>query len=315
MKMGYTEEDALIISDHIIQTDIRGVVMGGLNRVLDIDVRLKGKKTGNKMKVTREAPATAHIDGNDTIGYIVARRATEMAIEKAKATGVAAVAASGTYYTGMLSYYAEMAAKEGLMTVIASNVGPWVAPYGSYKPLVGTNPFAIGIPSSKIPFIWDVGTSQTYRAICTLYEREGRELPPGVAYDKDGNSTVDPSAALQGALAIWGGAKGCGLNYAVQLLGIAAGAQAFGPQYADFGFMIIAVDPAKFRPIEEFYHEVDTWIEGIKNAPATAEGPPRVPFEKTYLSREQRYDNGYYEVPDVCVEEVKALIASDRYQV
>ena len=158
-KLGYTDDQSKKISHHLIDSELRGFGIAGLARILSIADRLAGSKPATTTKITRDAPATAQIDGQDTLGYLVGYEATELAIKKCKEVGVAVVGANGTYYTGMLSYYAEMAAAENLVTVISSHCTPWVAPEGTFKPLLGTNPFAIGIPSAGTPIIY----------VCPLY--------------------------------------------------------------------------------------------------------------------------------------------------
>ena len=132
--IGYNADDTEIIARHLIDSELRGYAYAGLARILSIADRLNKKPPACQIDVTREAPATAQLKGNDTLGYLVAHKATQTAIEKAKQAGVAVVGASETWYTGMLCYYAEMAAAHNLVTVIASNCSAWVAPEGGYKP-------------------------------------------------------------------------------------------------------------------------------------------------------------------------------------
>lgn len=225
-------------------------------------------------------------------GYLVGYEATELAIKKCKEVGLSCVGANGTYYTGMLSYYAEMAAAENLVTVMASHCTAWVAPEGTYKPLVGTNPFCIGIPSGSTPVIYDIGTSKIIHAQVMLAHRLGEELPPDTAWDADGDMTTKPAAALSGALAVWGGAKGSGLALSVQMLGILAGAPALPPSLENFGFLVMMINPAMFSPLEEFKSEVDKMIDAWHNAPSTSGSPMRVPFERSNKLRAERKASG-----------------------
>lgn len=133
-KIGYSAEDTAVIAHHLIDSELRAYAYAGLARILSIADRLEGKPPACRVDVTREAPATAQLKGNDSLGYLVAHKATKIAIEKAKQVGVAVVGANETWYTGMLCYYAEMAAANNLVTVVASNCSAWVAPEGGYKP-------------------------------------------------------------------------------------------------------------------------------------------------------------------------------------
>ncbi|KAJ9608609.1 hypothetical protein H2200_006380 [Cladophialophora chaetospira] len=254
-KIGYKDDDIPKIRDHLLDSELRGYGIAGLARILSIADRLAGCPPASSIVTTSESPTTAQLDGKDTLGYLVAHKATKVAIEKAKSSGVSAVGAHNTYYTGMLSYFAEMAAAKDLITIIASNCSPWVAPEGTYKPLVGTNPFCIGVPTDGVPIIYDIGTSRIIHAQVMLAKRKNEQLPPDTAFDENGQMTTDPEKALKGALTVWGGAKGSGLAIAVQLLGILAGSPALPPNLEDFGFFIMAIDPSKFRPMGDFKRE------------------------------------------------------------
>ena len=308
-KLGYGSSEVSKIVHHLIDSELRGYGVAGLARILSIADRLKGRPPQQTTKVTREAPATAQLDGQDSLGYLVAHEATRLAIEKAKKNGVSAVGANGTWYTGMLSYYAEMAAAEDLVAVISSNCTAWVAPEGGYKPMFGTNPYCVGFPSGGVPIIYDIGTSKIIHADIMLARRLGRDLPPGSAYNADGEPTVNPHEALQGAMAVWGGHRGSGLAIAVQLLGVMAGSAAFPPDLEDFGYMIILVDPAMFRPIEEFKKEVDEFSAKMRSNPPLPGGSPlRMPFERSNGIREKTKQAGEFEVEEGVVERLKTLI-------
>lgn len=95
-KLGYNDEQTKIISHHLIDSELRGFGIAGLARILSIADRLNGSKPATATKVTRDALATAQIDGQDALGYLVGYEATELAIKKCKQAGVAVVGANGT---------------------------------------------------------------------------------------------------------------------------------------------------------------------------------------------------------------------------
>jgi L-2-hydroxycarboxylate dehydrogenase (NAD+) len=166
--------------------------------------------------------------------------------------GIAIVAACSTWTTGMLAYYAEKAAKEDLVTIITANPTRWVTIEGGYKGLNGTNPICMGFPSSGTPVILDIATSKILHADIVLAQRLGTEMPPDSAFNEDGELTTDPYEVFAGSIAPWGEHKGSGLASMVQLFGVLAGSPAFPPALKEFGFSIIAIDPGRFRPIDEY---------------------------------------------------------------
>ena len=310
-KLGYNIKDAATITHHLIDSELRGYGVAGLARILSIADRQAGRPVQSQTKTTREAPATAQIDGEDTIGYLVAHQATTIAIEKAKKVGVAVVGANNTWYTGMLSYYAEMAASEDLVSLIASNCTAWVAPEGGYKPMFGTNPFCVGFPSSNTPVIYDIGTSKIIHADIMLARRTGKDLPPDSAFNSAGEQTTSPHEALEGAMAVWGGPRGSGLAIAVQLLGVVAGSPAFPPNLEDFGFLVMLINPAMFRPLDEYKKEIDEYASKMRESPPLPGKPAlRMPFERSNATRVRNREAGEIEVEDVVVDKLEALIAS-----
>ena len=306
--LGHDAADAQLIADHLIDCELRGLHYGGLARAISIAERIE--RTGDcrrPIATLHETPVSARLDGGDHIGYVVAHRATSLAIEKAEATGIAVVGASDTWYTGMLSYYAEMAAARGLVSMIASNASPWVAPYGATEGRLGTNPICFGFPSAE-PIILDIGTSAIIHAEVTLARRLGHDLPENVAYDRDGLPTRDPAAALAGAFAAWGGHKGSGLGIVVQLLGILAGSPAIPPELAGFGYLIVAMRPDLMGPAETFHKNVSAFAEAVRSARPVEGGPPvRMPFDRSRWERQRRLDENAIEVPDVLLTQLTRI--------
>src|ERR1700675_1768110 len=142
--VGHDAADGGLIADHLIDCELRGLSYGGLARAISIAERMA--RTGDirrPIRIRHETPVSAQLDGGDHLGYIVAHRATGIAVEKASAAGIAVVGANDTWYTGMLSYYAEIAAARGLVSMIASNASPWVAPHGATEGRLGTHPICL----------------------------------------------------------------------------------------------------------------------------------------------------------------------------
>ena len=288
--LGYDPPEAAVIADHLIDCELRGVHYGGLPRALSIAERAaRTTAPPRPLRIEHETPVSARIDGGDRIGYVVAHEATRIAIAKASASGIAIVGANNTWYTGMLSHYAEMAAAGGLVTMMASHASPWVAPHGASEGRLGTNPICFGFPSADEPVIWDIGTSSIMHAEVMLAGRLSEDLPDGVAFDAAGQPTVDPAAAMAGAFATWGGHKGSGLAIVVQLLGGLAGAPFIPPDLAQFGFVIVAIRPDLLTPGDEFKNGVSAYATSVRRArPIDGVTPVRMPFDRSREERRRR---------------------------
>jgi delta1-piperideine-2-carboxylate reductase len=311
--IGHDAADAGLIADHLIDCELRGLSYGGLARALSIAERMA--RTGYRrrpIRIQHETPVSAQLDGGDHLGYIVAHRATGIAVEKASAVGIAVVGASDTWYTGMLSYYAEIAAARGLVSMIASNASPWVAPHGATEGRFGTNPICFGFPSADEPVIWDVGTSAIIHAEVTLARRLGQLLPAGVAFDRDGQPTRDPATALAGAFAAWGGHKGSGLGIVVQLLGIMAGSPPIPPDLAGFGFVMVAMRPDLLGPAETFRDNVSAYAQAVRTARPVAGGDVvRMPFDRSRRDRRRRLASDRIDIPNLLFEQLTRIAGPD----
>jgi LDH2 family malate/lactate/ureidoglycolate dehydrogenase len=306
--VGHDADDAALIADHLIDCELRGVTYGGLPRALSIAERMmRSGPPRESVRVEKDTAVSARLDGGDRIGYVVAHRATRIAIDKALAIGIAIVGARNTWYTGMLSYYAEMAAKRGLVTMIASNATPWVAPHGASEGRVGTNPICFGFPGAEDPVIWDIGTSAIMHAEVKLAQRLGLPLRQGAAFDADGRPTTAPADALDGAFAAWGGHKGSGLAMVVQMLGGLAGGSFSPPELADFGFLIVAIRPDLLTDADAFASGVTAFAADVRAARPVAGGDPvRMPFDR---SREERRRRRREDAIDVETSVYSALLA------
>jgi len=310
-RLGHDAAEAAVIADHLLDSEIRGFRQGGLARALSIAERLaRPGPARSPMRVTHETAVGARLDGGDNVGYLVGRRAMELALSKVRAHGIAMVAAHNTWYTGMLSYYAEMAVAEGKVAMIASNATAWVAPHGATEGRFGTNPICFGFPGKDAPVIWDIGTSIIIHADAMLARRLGKKLPEGVAYDAAGAPTTDPAAALSGALVAWGGAKGSGLGLVVQLLGIMAGSTVIPQDLQGFGMLVVLIDPAVLAPGEDFGAKVSEYAQWVRSArPADPKAPVRMPFERSMRDRAKVRAAGFIEVPDVIHDNLRKLAA------
>ena len=299
--IGHTADEARIISDHLIDCELRGLSYGGLPRALSIVERItKSKRQRTPITVESRMPVSALVHGGDNVGYLVALRAMQEAITRAKQNGVAVVGSNSTWYTGMLSYYAERIAQADLVCMIASNATPWVAPYGGTEGRFGTNPICYGFPSSGgEPVIWDIGTSTIMHAEIVLHNRLGTQLPEGVAYGPDGKPTRDPAAALKGAIVPWGGAKGSGLAIVVQLLGAMCGSPVLPQGMHDYGCLFVVMSPALLMAPEAFKASVAEYAAAIRGTrPHEGGSPVRMPFERSAAERRRRTAADVIEVPD-----------------
>lgn len=309
VKLGYREEELASPVAHLIDSEMRGLDYAGFARILSIaDRHRQSGPPSQGMRISRETPVSALVEGHDQLGYIVGQKVTDLAIAKAEASGLALVGGNDTWYTGMLSFYAEQLCARGLVAMIYSNATPWVAPHGGTEGRFGTNPVCFGFPCGDEPVIWDIGTSEIIHAQVVLARRLGQKLPEGVAFDADGAPTTDPDAALRGAFAPWGGHRGSGLAIVVQLFGMMAGSAHLPDNLSGFGMVMVAAKPDLLRDAAEFEAEAAAYAKAIRETRPVAGGPPvRMPFERSRRDRAAIIERGWIEIPDEIHAQILAI--------
>lgn len=285
---GYDEDDARILTDHVLDAALCGYEYSGLPKLLNVVDHPDFRLPRRPITVVRETPATAMLDGGNNTGMVAAYRAAEATIVRAEANGLAIVCLANTWMTGRSAYYCEMIARASLVVIHTVAAPPAVAPFGGARPALGTNPIAFGFPTEGDPLVIDMGTSAFMGTDLQFRARLGTPIPEGVALGPDGRPTTDAAAARRGALLPFGGPeggyKGFGLALAMDALGaLTAGAR---PADAVSGYMFIAFRPDLFLPPEEYRHEVSRRIAVIKATPRQMGiAEIRIPGERGYATR------------------------------
>lgn len=292
-RVGYTGEEARIIVDQLVDNMLCGYKFAGLPRILAIAGDDKTRETRTPVKVVHETPLSALIDGGNNVGYIVAYRAAELAIRKARSRGMASVGAFNSYYSGRNAYFVDKIAREGLVALHVASAKPRVLPPGAARPALGINPLCFGFPSEEGPVMFDMGTASLMWGDVMLHERLGLLLPEGIGFDEAGRPTRDPSATLRGGVGTFGGHKGYGLSFAVQALGLLAGAHLARGEVQDYGFLFWVVDPAMMLPGGDFKQQMSEFVRKLKATPRQpGVDEIRIPSERASRERERRLKEG-----------------------
>jgi LDH2 family malate/lactate/ureidoglycolate dehydrogenase len=291
-RIGYPADEATIITDQLIDNALCGYRFASLPRILAIADDEKTGKPRTPICIVHETPVSALIDGGNKVGYVAAFRGAEIAIAKAKASGIAIVGVHNSYYSGRNAYYVEHIVRAGLVAIHTASARPHVLPPGGRRPALGTNPFSVGFPSANGPVIYDIGTASLMWGEVLLMARLGEPLPVGLGFDADGNPTRDARAVAQdGGVTPFGGHKGYGLSFVIQALGLLAGAALPRGDVQDYGFLFIAIDPAIMLP--DFEMQMAELVARIK---ATPRQPGideiRIPSERAFRERELRRTEG-----------------------
>lgn len=287
--VGMTADDARLVAETLVSADARGVMSHGLAR---LPIYCRNLETGAvsataQPTIVREDTGTALVDGQNAMGQVVAVWAMELAMRKASSTGVGTVTVRNSNHLGTCAYYAMLAARRGMIGFTATNGSRAMAPWGGVEPLVGNNPLAIAAPAADDELVvLDMAMTVVARGKIKLAQMRGEQIPLGWGLDAEGRPTQDPTAALNGSLAPVGGYKGYGLAVMVDLLTAALSGAALSPELANMGFTagegadttvgpeppgigtghwMLAIDIARFVPLEEFRRRVAGYAAILKS--------------------------------------------------
>src|SRR5688500_17607412 len=189
-KIGSPDDQAALATDVLLRADLRGIDSHGIARLSGY-VRLWEKKRVNSspdIKIVHETPSTAVVSGDGGLGLVVAPRAMEIAIAKAKQVGTGWVAVKNSNHFGIAGYHAMMALEHDMIGLAMTNASPLVAPTFSIDRLLGTNPICVVIPAGEEPaFVADLATTTAANGKLEILQRKNKLAPDGWIQDKDGN--------------------------------------------------------------------------------------------------------------------------------
>jgi LDH2 family malate/lactate/ureidoglycolate dehydrogenase len=295
MRLSVPEEDASIVADVLLQSDLRGIDSHGIARLRRY---VKGLKEGYikpeaEIKIIRETPVTATLDGGAGLGQVISVKAMELAIKKARKNFLGFVAVRNTNHFGIAGYYSMMALKEGMIGISTTNSEACIVPTFGSRAMLGTNPISIAVPALKEhPFVLDMATSTVPVGKIEVYDRLGKSLPEGWAVDEFGESARDPAQVIEnvyghkggGLLPLGGleeesgGHKGYGLALVVEIFSALLSGALYSelvypfdeggrPLPPNIGHFFGAMRIDAFRDPEGFRKDMDDLLRRLKNSP------------------------------------------------
>lgn len=323
LSFGLSESDAKQGSETLNASDVRGVDTHGVARLLMYDNFIENEmvNTDAKLTIVKESESTLCLDANHGLGIVMAPKAVEMCIEKAKKSGACVASVKNSGHFGIAGYYAEKMAKEGMIGIAMSNSIPIVAPFGGRGRVLGNSPFSIAFPAGNKytdPIMLDMACSQVALGKLEMAIRAGREIPKGWAVDEKGLHTSDPQVGFdKGALLPFGGPKGYCLAVLIEMMSSVLPGGGYGEdvhfytaekgQKENISHTFIAIDVSKFRPLEDIREDVDKYADRLKST-EPAEG-----VDEVFLPGEIEANNYHkriakdFEISPVVLEEILAI--------
>jgi LDH2 family malate/lactate/ureidoglycolate dehydrogenase len=178
-RLGFGEADARTLFEHFDDAERRGKLGHGYSRIEWLET-LPDLRPGARPERVSAEPGYERWDGRGALGYLTLDAICEAQLreppERARV-----VVASRCFPTGMLGHWVRRLAGGGLVAALTATSPPRLAhPDGGPK-LTGTNPVAIGIPSSDgQPFVADVSMGRvTYGDVIAGSASEEELIPFG----------------------------------------------------------------------------------------------------------------------------------------
>lgn len=306
--LGLPEADVQTVASLMAEADLQGSYGHGVFRLAQYVKRIRcgGINVQPNIRIEREKPGTALLDGDNALGHLVVSRAVEIAADKARATGVAWVGMRMSNHAGPASLYVRALAERNLVGIYyavgnANHLPPW----GGMDLLLSTNPVAVAFPRGHQtdPIVLDMATTVAAYGKVKAKARSGEMMPEGWMIDRQGQALLDPRRAAEGFLLPIGGHKGYGLALMIGLLAGSLNGASMGSEVIDFnadsqsltntGQVVCAIDPEAFGDIDALRTRVDKLAAEIR-ASAKLPDTDRIwlPGEQSQLRRQAYAQEG-----------------------
>jgi LDH2 family malate/lactate/ureidoglycolate dehydrogenase len=320
---GMTATNAAVATTTLLAADWRGIESHGVARIPYYGATFKedGRIVANaELSVLRETPISVTYDANNGSGLVQGPQAMARCIEKATETGICFATVRASNHFGIAGYYATLAVEQGLVGVGMTNTGSLAAPTFGAKPMLGSNPIAVALPTGPDtdPIVLDMSTSTVAYGKVEIAQRARKPLANGWALDTEGYPTTDPFAF--GAILPLGGEretsghKGYGLGLIVDVLcgplgggnwswAINADLNAGKPAGVSHFFAAWRVDA--FRDPAEFHADLQTMMHDLRQTPVAPGAPSdRVLIPGEPEAAQERYNrvHGLPIRPEVLIE-------------
>lgn len=298
---GMSEADAATLADVIVWADLRGVSSHGVQRLPMFLRVLDSGELDPRAVPTIENPAGAIfiVDGHKSAGPVAMKVAMDEAERRARSMGVAVALMRSATHTGAIGYYACRAAERGLAAIMINGGPPNMAYHGAKVASLATSPIAMGAPSNDGPVVLDMATATIANGRLQQAIDQGKPIPAGAALTRDGEPTTDATKAE--ILLPLGGPKGSGLSYMIECFtGLLAARPLLLSMIGPTGrrdhvhnAMIVLIDIATLRPLDEFKREMSALGKLVKSLPRLdPDAEIMLPGERGAREYAERLKNG-----------------------
>lgn len=212
--------DAECQADILVEGELREQPSHGVGRLPVLVGRLRRGLivSGATIRLQWLAESVAAVDGGRSFGPVAARDAVDAVVDRAAISGIALAMVRNSNHIGMLAPYVERIAAHDAVGLAFTTSEALVHPWGGTRPMVGTNPIAIAIPTPGPPLVLDMSTAAVSMGKVLDYAVRGMQIPPGWGIDGNGRPSTDAAEVAAGALTPFGGPKGYALAIALECM-------------------------------------------------------------------------------------------------
>jgi len=276
---GVEDHKAAIVAESLVAANLRGVDSHGVQLLtFYVDQLLAGEMDAQADgRVVSESGACLLFDGQNGIGQWVAETCCGHAIRIAGEHGVGLVTARESNHFGSCAWWAEKMRAAGQIGIVMCNASPIVPPWQAKEGRFGTNPICMAVPG---PWLLDMATTTVAAGkVFKAFINHQPEIPAGWAFNSAGVPTTDTVEAYHGLLMPLGGYKGSGLGFLVEILCAVLSGGAMANEVGGIRYrgkpvrtsqMFLAIDVARYMPVEEFTARMERLVATVKSAPAAA---------------------------------------------
>jgi LDH2 family malate/lactate/ureidoglycolate dehydrogenase len=268
---------AELVAKSLVAANLRGVDSHGLQLLpFYIELILMGNiDIHTDGRIVSENGASMVYDAQNGIGQWISEICSEHAIRLGRAHGVSMVVARESNHFGAAAFWAQRMSAAGLIGMVMCNASPLVAPWQGKDQRFGTNPICVSVPG---PDSWLLDMATTTVALGKILNAQfhGRTtIPEGWAMDSEGAPTIDTQTALSGLLMPLGGYKGSGLAMLAEILCAVLSGGAMSTELGGIRIqgqpmrtsqMFLAIDVARFMPLDEFERRMRSLVEMVKSS-------------------------------------------------
>lgn len=313
-RKGVSETQSVPTTEALIQAEAQGMASHGISRVPMYLAHVAHQRVAPKAvpKVLRETASAVLVDAGNGFAFPACAQAIELAIGKAKSTGIAIGAVTNSHHFGVAGNHLLAIGEAGLVGFAFGNSPSAMPAWGGKRAVYGTNPIAVIFPrKNKAPVLIDLSLSEVARGKIMVAAKQDKPIPLGWALDAQGQPTTDAKAALAGMMMPMGGVKGAMLAMTVELLVTTLTGAQYGAEADSFfvdagnqpklGQAFIGINPDALAGRAVYEERIESLLEFILQ-----DEEVRVPGERRFALEQKARAEGI-ELPDALVEQIRAI--------